>query len=215
MTKELCCARKINKDAALLVVVDMQDKILKVMSRRLELVNAVEKLVKGFRILDVPLLFTQQYTKGLGPTAEEIVEAATMIVDTSEDNITTASENPINTTQILEPAKFTFVEKHAFSVVGEPDFNRELKRYEATDIIVCGIETHVCLQQSVLDFLEQGYNVFVAADGCSSRTEVDYERSLSRMEAAGAVITTVESILFELLEDAKNPKFKEISKLVK
>lgn len=209
MSKEKCCTRKLNSKEAILVVIDMQEKLVPAMSNESELVIAGEKIVKGCRIFDMPIIFTQQYTKGLGSTIEEIKEAAKVIVDDA------AADEAAEVAEAEEAASFEFVEKTAFSVVGEPDFVRELKRYEATDIIICGIETHVCLQQSVLDFLEDGYNVFVAADACSSRSEFDYERSLSRMEAAGAVVTTVESILFEILQGATNPKFRDISKLVK
>lgn len=212
MVKDKNIVKKIDSNEAILVIIDMQEKIIKAMNKKLEVINTVEKLIKGCRILNVPLIFTQQYTKGLGATLPVLREVATTIVDSSVQNIATASENPIQT---QEPDKFSFVEKHSFSIVGEPDFNREMKRYEAKDVIICGIETHVCVLQSVLDLLEDGFNVFVAADACSSRFEFDYEMSLSRMEAAGAVITSSEAILFELLGDAKKPNFKEISLLVK
>ena len=206
------CVKKINCEESLLIVIDMQEKIVKAMHGKLELINTVEKLITGCRLLEIPLIFTQQYTKGLGETMPVLREVATTVVDSSVKNITTASENPIQT---QEPEKFTFVEKHSFSIVGEPDFVREMKRYDVKDIIVCGIEAHVCVQQSVLDLLDEGYNVFVAVDGCSSRFEQDNDWAMARMEASGAVMTTTESILFELLGDAKNPGFKEISLLVK
>ena len=216
MTKETCCVKRLNGNNAVLVVVDMQERLVPAMMDNQELVETVAKLIRGCRLLDVPSIFTQQYTKGLGATIPEIAEVAVSEVESIDAGAEeSAIEDAEDSAAVQEQEIFSFVEKHAFSVVGEPDFNREMKRYEVTDIIVCGIESHVCVMQSVLDFLGDGYNVYVAADACSSRYDLDYDRALARMAASGAVITTTEAILFELLGDAKNPRFKEISKLVK
>jgi nicotinamidase-related amidase len=203
--------KKADAANAALIVVDVQEKLVPMQCQE-SLVKSCETLIKGCRILNVPILYTQQYTKGLGHTIPIIVEAATTVVDSSTENITTAVENPIESQQ---PFNFSFIEKTAFSVMGEPNFQRELEHLEKHDLILCGIEAHVCVLQSVLDLLDADYRVFLISDAVSSRHSKDYLSALDRAARAGAVITTTEAILFELMRDAKHPMLKEISKLVK
>jgi nicotinamidase-related amidase len=183
-------AKKLNRDDAILVVVDMQERIIAAMHEADKVTSSCEKLIRGSVILDIPFIFTQQYSKGLGRTIPEISEA-------------TGAE------------LFTFIEKNTFSIMDEPDFTSNLEESGRKDIIIAGIETHVCVQQSVLDLLNLGYRVFVDADSVGSRNLLDKKFSLKRMEAAGAVVTTTEAILFELLRGSKAPGFKDISNLVK
>lgn len=178
--------QKLNEDDALLVVIDMQEKLVRAMDDEAGLTARAEKLVKGFTAIGLPVLFTQQYTKGLGGTIEEI-----------------------------KNADFSFVEKLSYSVMGAPEFSGLLASAGRKQLVVCGIEAHVCVQQSVLDFLEAGYEAFVAADATASRNPRDKRTALRRMSGAGAVITTMESVLFELLGTAEHPKFKAISNIVK
>lgn len=178
---------------ALLIVIDIQEKLVPAMNGLEGLISACERLIRGCDILGVPVLVSEQYPKGLGPTIHRIAET-------------------------FPASGHTVIEKTSFSVMGEPEFAKALEsaKFNAfSDIIVCGIESHVCVQQSALDLLDAGYNVFIAADAVSSRSPEDREFAMRRMEAAGAVVTTAETILFELLGGAKNPVFKDISKLVK
>jgi nicotinamidase-related amidase len=204
--------RKLNPEEALLIVVDIQEKIIPAMHHKLELLSDCETLIKGCRILGAPVIFTQQYSKGLGATIPVIADAATTTIDSATENVASAGENPI---EDFQPVSFSFVEKTSFSIVDEPDFRRELKKYDRRDLILCGVEAHVCVLQSVLDLLDDGFRVFVAANATSSRKPIDQQTALDRMGQAGAVISTVEALLFELLGNAKAPKFKEISKLVR
>ncbi|MDR1954121.1 MAG: isochorismatase family protein [Clostridiales Family XIII bacterium] len=199
--------KKIDAANAALIVVDMQEKLVPAQSRA-SLVKSCETLIKGCRILNVPVLCTQQYTKGLGHTIPQIVEAGTAIVGSAPGRETAHSTaNP--------ESVFPFIEKTSFSVMGEPEFQRQLEHLEKHDLILCGIEAHVCVLQSALDLLDEDYGVFLISDAVSSRHGEDYLSALNRAEGAGAVVTTTETILFELMRDARHPMFKEISKLVK
>jgi isochorismate hydrolase len=186
--------KKLDIENTALVAIDLQEKLIAAMENRETLVAQTVKLVKGFAALGLPMIFTQQYTNGLGETISAI------------KNATADEEGNVN---------FDYVEKLSYSVMGAPEFVRLLKASGKNQIIICGIEAHVCVQQSVLDFLEEDYEVFVAADAISSRNKLDKRVSLKRMAAAGAVITTMESVLFELIGTAEYPKFKAISKIVR
>ncbi|HVI40287.1 MAG TPA: hydrolase [Anaerovoracaceae bacterium] len=189
---------RLKKEDAVLVGIDFQERLLPAMKNKEELEAAAVKLVKGCRILGVPAIMTQQYTKGLGPTVPAIAAALT---------------EPIG--EETGSAEFQPVEKTSFSAMGEPAFVQTLERLGRKTVIIAGIEAHVCVQQTVIDLLERGYTVFVANDCISSRSNTDKKYSQRRMGDAGAVGTTYESILFELCGGAKEPGFKQISALVK
>lgn len=189
---------KLKKEDAILVGIDFQEKIMPAMKGKEELEEVAVKLVKGCRILGVPVVMTQQYTKGLGETIPSVVAALTEAI--GED---------------IAAADFAPIEKTSFSAMGEPGFVEALEKLGRKTIIIAGIEAHVCVQQTVIDLLEKGYTVFVANDGIASRNNTDKKYSQRRMGEAGAVGTTMESILFELLGGAKAPGFKQISALVK
>lgn len=189
---------KINKEDAVLVGIDFQERLVPAMKNKEELEEAAGKLIKGCRILGVPVVMTQQYTKGLGPTVPSIQAALTEAL--GED---------------IPAEDFEPVEKTSFSAVGEPSFMERLEKLGRKTVIIAGIEAHVCVQQTVIDLLEKGYTVFVANDCISSRNNTDKKYSQRRMGDAGAIGTTFESILFELLKGAKEQGFKQISALVK
>lgn len=189
---------RLKKEDTVLVGIDFQERLMPAMKGNEELEAAAVKLVKGCRILGVPAVMTQQYTKGLGPTVPAIAAALTEPIgeDTAE-------------------AEFVPVEKTSFSAMGEPVFVETLEKLGRKTVIIAGIEAHVCVQQTVIDLLEKGYTVFVANDCISSRSNTDKKYAQRRMGDAGAVGSTFESILFELLGGAKEPGFKQISALVK
>lgn len=189
---------KLKKEDAILIGIDFQERLMPAMKGKEELEASVIKLIKGCRILGVPVIMTQQYTKGLGSTIPSIAGALTDSL--GED---------------LPEAGFQPVEKTSFSAVGEPDFLKRLENLGRKTVIISGIEAHVCVQQTVIDLLENGYIVFVANDCISSRNNTDKKYSQRRMGDAGAVGTTCESILFELCGGAREPGFKQISTLVK
>ncbi|MBR0597958.1 hydrolase [Clostridiales bacterium BAD-6] len=189
---------KIKKEDAILVGIDFQERLMPAMKGNEELEATAVKLVKGCRILGVPILMTQQYTKGLGSTVPAIAEAITASL--GDD---------------IPETVFEHIEKTSFSAMGEPAFVEALEKLRKKTVIISGIEAHVCVQQTVIDLLEKGYHVFVANDCISSRNNTDKKYSQRRMGDAGAVGTTMESILFELCGGAKEPGFKQISALVK
>jgi len=171
-----------------LLIIDIQERILPVISNYQRIVDNTLKLIKGFKVMSLPIYFTEQYPKGLGPTVSSITE---------------------------ELGDLKPFDKMSFSCSGAGDLFEEFKKKNLSQIVVCGIESHVCVQQTVLDLIENGFQVNSAVDAVSSRKEIDYSTSLERMRDQGAEITTTESILFELLNVCGTPQFKDISKIVK
>jgi nicotinamidase-related amidase len=180
--------KRCRREEAVLVLVDYQERLMPAIKSRDDVEESAAKLANGCQILGVPILITQQYTKGLGPTVETIA-------------------------QVL--GDFQPIEKTSFSIMGEPAFVEALAATGRKSVILAGVEAHVCVLQSALDLLEAGYQVFLAIDAVSSRSNTDKKYAQRRMAEAGAVGTTVESVLFELLVGAREPGFKEISALVK
>ncbi len=178
----------IQRATAGLVVVDIQERLLPSIFEKGRVVQNSVRLIKGAAILGLPVLATEQYRKGLGATVPEIAGAF---------------------------AAFAPMEKVSFSGCGAEGFVAGLKAKRVSDAILCGIETHVCVSQTCLDLLEEGFRVFVAADAVSSRTPENYRIGIERMKDAGAVIVSTEMVLFELLERAGTEEFKQILPLVK
>ena len=176
------------KEDAVAIVVDMQERLLPHIHEGESVLANCLKLIEGMKILGIPLLVTQQYTKGLGTTVPSIIS--------------------------LFP-DFTFFEKISFSCCGDTAFSDELDRLGRKDIILCGIETHVCVLQTCLDLLAAGKRPIIADDCTSSRKLCDKEIAIGRMRQEGARITTMESILFELTRVAGNTTFRSISGLIK
>jgi nicotinamidase-related amidase len=181
-------SNRINRAQAGLAVVDIQERLLPAIFERDRVIQNSVRLIKGAAILGVPVFATEQYRKGLGATVPEVATAI---------------------------SGFAPMEKLAFSACGAPGFMPALKAKGVSEVILCGIETHVCVCQTCLDLLEAGRRVLVVADAVSSRTQENYRLGLERMRDAGAVLVSTEMVLFELLEKAGTNEFKEILKLVK
>lgn len=188
MTPAPAAAGKIAADRAVLVVVDVQERLAKAMSDRERLEANVARLAKGARVLDVPVLATLQYPKGLGPLVPRVAEAIGEGV--------------------------TPVEKTAFSCLGESAFAKEWD-IARSHVVLAGIEAHVCVLQTGLDFLARGASVFVVADAVDSRDPANRDAGLARLTGAGAVAVTTEMVLFELLGDASHARFTDVQALVK
>lgn len=176
------------RDSALLLVVDYQQKLLAAFKKTDELVENCVKMVRFAKILKLPIIWTEQYPKGLGPTVEQVRTELSH----------------------LEP-----IEKLSFSCFGEPNFVDALSKHSATQLMVCGIETHICVEQAVLDGLEAGYQMHVVADACGSRKKHDHKTGLRKMERAGAVLTRAEMAMYEILERSDSEEFREVLKIVK
>ncbi|WP_245156617.1 hydrolase [Clostridium aminobutyricum] len=189
---------RIRKEDSVLVAIDFQEKLMPVMHDAKKLEQTMGKLIKGCRHIGVPVLVTQQYTKGLGATIEKLSDALTQALD----------ENS-------EKAVFEPIEKTSFSAMGEPEFVKALEASGKKTVIMTGIEAHICVQQTTLDLLEAGYQVFLVEDAVESRSKADKKTALRRMAQSGAIETTYEAVLFELVGGAKQPGFKQISAIVK
>ena len=172
-------------DSALLVV-DLQTRLLPAIPRGDQVVWNVGRLLRGAQVLDLPVIASEQYPEGLGPTVEPIAK--------SLENI---------------------ARKLHFSCRACPQLFSSLADQGRSKLLVVGIETHVCVMQSVLDLLADGFDVYVAVDAVASRFDVDHDTALRRMYGAGATLTTTEAALFEWCEIAATPEFKKISKLVR
>ena len=171
-----------------LTVVDVQGKLAQLMHGREALFKNVQILIQAAKILNIPILWCQQVPEALGPTVPEIAELL-------EDNV------PIN--------------KSAFSCCGEEIFNTRLKDLARNQVLLCGIETHVCIYQTAVDLLRQDFHVEVIADAVSSRALENKQTAINRLAFEGTKITCTETALFELLKTAQHPQFKQIARLVK
>ena len=171
---------------SVLVVIDIQEKLLPKIPRAEELIRNTGFLLDTATLLEVPIKATEQYPKGLGPTIAEIARRL----------------------PAPPPAKT------AFSCCGAGTFLEELEMFQRPNVVLAGIETHVCVMQTAFDLLEAGLHVYLAVDAVASRFPIDHDAALRRLGKAGAIPTTVESVAFEWLADASHPQFKAVSKLI-
>lgn len=178
----------LSKKDAFLVVVDVQEKLARAMHDRDALIQNTVKMVQGAGILGLPILWTEQNPNGLGPTVPEVKELL---------------------------AEYEPVTKLSFSCCGEERFKEKLDALNRKQALVLGIESHVCLYQTVVDLIDSGYEVQVLADAVSSRTPANMAIGLERCKLAGASITSTETALFEILQKAEGDDFKQMLKVVK
>jgi nicotinamidase-related amidase len=169
-----------------LLVVDLQERLLARMEDRERVVANATRLVRGAKILGLPVCATEQYPQGLGPSVPELAE---LVPD--------------------RPSKTHF---HCCSV---PQFLEQLYGHQVRHVTLAGIEAHVCVAQTALELRNLGFSVQVAADAVASRHKVDYDFALRRLERAGVVVSTTEAVLFEWTERSDRPEFKAISELIK
>ena len=174
-------------DNTALVVIDIQDRLFRVMQDKERLIQNVLKLIKGARVLDIPVILTEQYPAGLGPTLPEITGLLPGI----------------------QP-----IEKVCFNCCGEEAFRRSLESLNRRQVLIAGIEAHICVYQTAMA-LRAGYEAQVVADCVSSREPENKMVSLFRMGSAGISPTTTEMALFELLKAAEGDEFRQISDIVK
>jgi nicotinamidase-related amidase len=176
---------KLDRDRAALLVVDVQEAFRRALPEFEEVAAATETLVRGAGAMGVPVVVTEQYPQGLGRTVDRVAHALP------------------DGTRPLEKVRFSAAEAEGFDLSGRDQ------------ALVCGIETHVCVNQTVLDLLADGVGVQVATDAVGSRSPANRSLGLERMERAGAAMTSVETALFELLGGADAPEFKQVQALVK
>jgi nicotinamidase-related amidase len=178
----------LNATNTLLVIVDVQGKLAHLMHNRDSLFKNLKTAIQGAKALELPILLTEQYPEGMGQTIPEIASALDGVM-------------PIS--------------KTSFSCCGSEAFMAALDQIGRYQILLAGIEAHVCVQQTALDLMENGYEVQVLADAVSSRDPENRELAFQRMRHAGAAITSTEAALFEILRRADVPGFKQVLSLVK
>ncbi len=179
----------LNKDEAVLVVIDIQEKLVPAMDERIcgQLVGHVNMLIEGFQAMGLPIIATEQYPRGLGHTIEELASAKEQAC----------------------------IEKVAFSCAGDSNFNQTLEKTGAKQVVLVGMEAHVCVYQTMIDLLDRGYVVHLVKDAICSRFKTDYQAAVSMAPRMGAVVTTTEMALFQLVGVAGTPEFKTVSKLAR
>ncbi len=175
------------KESAL-VLIDVQKRLARTMDGQEDLIENLEKLIRGLLVLEVPILWMEQNPRGLGQTVQALRQHLT-------------EQRPIT--------------KLSFSCFGDEEFEKQFLALGRRQILLAGIETHVCVYQTARDLLARGYEVHVIADGVSSRTADNRQIALERMQADGAHLASTEMVLFELLQRAEGPTFKEILEVVK
>ncbi|MFM9903805.1 MAG: hydrolase [Pyrinomonadaceae bacterium] len=172
-----------------LVVIDIQEGFRNAIPDFAVIASRASTAVRGFQILNIPVIVTEQYPKGLGPTAEEI--------------------------HFVLPDGFEIFEKTAFSSCGAEPFVTRLEEAGVAQVVLCGLETQVCVSQTAHDLLDKGFQVHVLTDCICSRFEHDKLAGLAKMQMSGVIPSSIEMALFELMRDAKHEHFKEIQSLIK
>jgi nicotinamidase-related amidase len=172
-----------------LAIIDMQEAFRASISQFTTLAERIALMVQGARLLGLPILVTEQYPKGLGHTAPEI--AAVL------------------------PESVQIIEKTSFSSCGAQPFKSGLETASAKHVLVCGIEAHICVNQTVHDLLAEGFTVHLLTDCVSSRKLADRKAATRKMQMSGAILSSVEMALFELMRDAQHEQFRAIQRLIK
>jgi nicotinamidase-related amidase len=181
--------RVLDASNAILVVVDVQEAFRKAIPEHALITSRIAMAVRGFRILEIPVVVTEQYPKGLGRTVEELM--------------------------LTLPDDFEPIEKSTFSAFGDSAFVDVLDTAERKQIVICGVEAHVCVNQTAHDLLHNGYEVHLLTDCVASRFEADKNAGIQKMIASGAVPSSVEMALFEAMRDSKHEKFREVQAQIK
>ena len=169
-----------------LLIIDIQEKIIKPIFQKESITKNIKKLLNAYQILEENIILSEQNPRKLGSTIPEI----------------------------LPKTRFKKIEKMEFSLANIQEFLQELENKKVTNLIVCGLETHICIQQTVLDCLKKELEVILISDAMSSRNKVDHDIALQRMIHRGAILTTTESIIFELCNTANRKEFKEIREII-
>ena len=180
---------KLDAEKTVLVVIDVQERLVPAMPEDiyLRLRNTVAMLVEVAGLLGIPVVTTEQYPKGIGHTVPELAAACNE----------------------------TVIEKVSFGCCGEPNFLKALKNTGRTQVLITGMEAHVCVYQTVLGLLEDGYYVHLLRDAICSRNKTDYLAGVANAGQAGAVVTTAETVMFQMLQESTHEQFRAVSKLVK
>lgn len=179
----------INENNSLLLIIDIQDKLVKAANNNDNMITNAAIMSEASNILSIPTIITEQYPKGLGNT-----------IPTVKNKLTFDAK---------------YFEKTSFSAIDNPEILNSIKDTNRKQIMIMGIETHICVSQTALALASQGYDIYIIEDACSSRSEYQHLAGINRMRDNNISIITTEIALFELLKDAKHPNFKEVQSLIK
>lgn len=179
----------LNIEDSVVMIIDVQEKLLNAVFNKASLEKKATTLANTAKILGIPVIVTEQYPKGLGATVESLKEAL--------------------------PENTQYFEKTAFSALENNDVLEALKNLGKKQVVIFGIETHICVSQTTNALIQEGFEVSVIRDACGSRSELEYLAGLERMKDNSAHVLTTEIALFEWLKGAKHPKFKEVQMLIK
>ena len=174
----------ISKTDACLLIIDVQERLAPVMSDPRRVIDGCARLLRGADILDIPVIITEQYPKGLGPSLFDIRDAA--------------------------PEHAVYFEKTSLSAVSEEGFTEKLNAFGKKQVVIAGIEEHVCVLQTAVELKEAGYDVFVVTDASGCRIPDNEKNALERLKQEGIFLTCIESVLFEWLRKAGSPEFKDV-----
>lgn len=178
----------LSAENSLVLIIDIQDRLVAALDKDVIVANAV-KVASAAKLLSIPVLLTEQYPKGLGHTVPQLQQAL--------------------------PENSEVVEKTFFSALLEDGMLEKIKSYGKKQIVIFGIETHICVHQTASALVEAGFEVYVIKDACASRSKYEFKQGIDAMQANGVKVSCVEIALFEWLKGAKNPKFKEVQALIK
>lgn len=177
----------LNKDNTVLLIIDIQEKLASIMKYKEQVIDNTKILITAAKEMDMPIIITEQYPKGIGPTVSEIKDS-------------------VENSKIFEKTSFT-----AYT----DEVKEALEATGRKKVIITGMETHICVFQTVRDLVDNGYEVFVARDAVCSRRKENFLNGLELIKDVGAVISNTEAIIFDLLKRAGTPEFKILSKLIK
>ena len=179
----------LNIEDSIVMIIDVQEKLLNAVFNKTSLEKKAVTIANSAKILGIPVIVTEQYPKGLGATVESL--------------------------KVALPENAQYFEKTAFSALENKEVLEALKNSGKKQVIIFGIETHICVSQTTNALIQEGFEVSVIRDACGSRSELEYSAGLSRMKDNGAHVLTTEIALFEWLKGAKHPNFKEVQTLIK
>lgn len=178
----------LSAENSLVLIIDIQDRLVAALNKDVIVENSV-KVASAAKALNIPVILTEQYPKGLGHTVQRL-------------------------TDVL-PEGSEVVEKTYFNALLEDGMLEKIKSYGKKQIVIFGIETHICVHQTASALVEEGFDVYVIKDACASRNKYEFKQGIEAMVANGVKVSCVEIALFEWLKGAKNPKFKEVQALIK
>ena len=178
----------LSSENSLVLIIDIQEKLVAALDKDIVVSNAI-KVASAAKYLNIPVLLTEQYPKGLGHTVSKLMESL--------------------------PEGSDVIEKTFFNALLEDGMLEKIKSYGKKQIVIFGIETHICVHQTASALVAEGFDVYVIKDACASRNNYEFKQGIEAMQANGVKVSCVEIALFEWLKGAKNPKFKEVQALIK